>query len=72
MNKAEKIWEAFEGELCSPPTDDMREALAVAVRTIAYQYQYYQCCKDDEVEDMVIEANTLYDIARDLDKMEIL
>jgi len=30
-----QIWEAFKGELTSPPTDDMREALATAIRIVA-------------------------------------
>ena len=33
--RAEQIWEAFKCELTSPPTDDMREALATAIRTVA-------------------------------------
>ena len=33
--RAEQIWEAFKGELTSPPTDDMREALATAIRIVA-------------------------------------
>ena len=33
--RAEQIWEAFKCELTSPPTDDMREALATAIRVVA-------------------------------------
>ena len=33
--RSEQIWEAFKGELTSPPTDDMREALATAIRIVA-------------------------------------
>ena len=34
--RAEQIWEAFKGELIyRKPTDDMREALATAVRIVA-------------------------------------
>ena len=33
--RAEQVWEAFKGELTSPPTDDMREALATAIRIVA-------------------------------------
>lgn len=32
--KAQKIWDAFCGELTQEPTDDMREALATAIRII--------------------------------------
>ena len=33
--RAEQIWEAFKCELTSPPTEDMREALATAIRVVA-------------------------------------
>jgi hypothetical protein len=36
-NKAQTIWNAFCGELIVEPTDDMREALATAIREIADQ-----------------------------------
>jgi hypothetical protein len=32
--RAEQVWEAFCGELTQQPTDDMREALATAVRIV--------------------------------------
>ena len=34
-HRAEQVWEAFKDELTSPPTDDMREALATAIRIVA-------------------------------------
>lgn len=33
--RAQKIWDAFCGELTREPTDDMREALATAVNVVA-------------------------------------
>ena len=33
--RAEQIWEAFCGELTQEPTEDMREALATAIRIVA-------------------------------------
>jgi hypothetical protein len=33
--RAEQVWEAFKCELTSPPTEDMREALATAIRIVA-------------------------------------
>ena len=33
--RAEQIWEAFCMELTQEPTDDMREALATAIRIVA-------------------------------------
>lgn len=34
-DRAEQIWKAFCGELTQEPTDDMREALATAIRIVA-------------------------------------
>jgi hypothetical protein len=34
---AYKVWEAFKAELIVEPTDDMREALASAIREVADQ-----------------------------------
>jgi hypothetical protein len=67
-NKAQIIWNAFCGELIVEPTDDMREALATAVREIVNEHQYYQCCKDEGVEDMVVDARILYELAEELEK----
>jgi hypothetical protein len=33
--RAEQVWEAFKCELTQEPTDDMREALATAIRIVA-------------------------------------
>jgi hypothetical protein len=35
--QAQKIWEAFCGELIQEPTDDMKEALATTIRAAADQ-----------------------------------
>ena len=32
--RAQKIWEAFCGELTQPATDDMKEALATAIKEL--------------------------------------
>jgi hypothetical protein len=34
-NTAYQIWEAFKAELTQPATDDMKEALATAIRVIS-------------------------------------
>ena len=68
--RAQKIWEAFKGELIVEPTDDMKEALATAIREIANEYQYYQCCEEEGVEDFVVDARRLYDLADEMDTLE--
>jgi hypothetical protein len=37
---AYKVWEAFKGELIVEPTDDMKEALATAIREVADQLYF--------------------------------
>lgn len=37
---AYKVWEAFKAELIVEPTDDMREALATAIREVADQLHH--------------------------------
>ncbi len=33
--RAEQVWEAFKGELIVEPTEDMKQALATAIRVVA-------------------------------------
>jgi hypothetical protein len=63
---AQKIWEAFCGELTQPETDDMREALATSLREVANELQYYNT---SEGEDMILDAYKLYELA---DELEVL
>jgi hypothetical protein len=65
-NTAQKIWEAFCGELTQPETDDMREALVTSLREVANELQYYNT---SEGEDMILDAYKLYELA---DELEIL
>lgn len=66
-DQAKEIWDVFCGELTQAPTDDMREALSTAIRKMAEEFQYYQFCEDFGVEDFVIDARDLYDLAEELD-----
>ena len=66
--RAQKIWETFCRELIGEPTEDQKEALGSAIRAIANEFQYYQCCEEEGVEDMVIDACLLYDLAAELEE----
>ena len=61
---AQKIWEVFCGELTQEPTDDMREALATAIREIANELQYYNT---SEGVDMILDAYKLYELSDELE-----
>jgi hypothetical protein len=67
--QAREVWEAFCGELTQAPTDDMREALSTAIRKMAEEFQYYQFCQNFGVEDLVVDARDLYDLAEELDSL---
>lgn len=64
---AQKIWEAFCGELTQLPTDDVREALATSIREVANEFQYQNF---GEGEDMIIDARDLYDLSDELEVLE--
>ena len=61
---AQTIWKAFCGELTQEPTDDMREALATAIREVANELQYYNT---SEGEDMILDAYKLYELSDELE-----
>lgn len=70
-DKVLKIWKTFCRELIDGPTEDQAKALASAIREIALEFSYYQCCIDEGVSDMVIDMNTLYEIADELDDKDM-
>ena len=70
--RAQKIWEAFCGELIDngvKDSEDVRQGLSTAIREVANEFQYYQCCEDAGVEDIVVDACVLYDLANELEEL---
>jgi hypothetical protein len=67
-NRAQTIWKSFCGELTQEPTDDMREALATALRQVAHnnEVKYHQ---DARVVDVVFYADELYELADELETL---
>jgi formyltetrahydrofolate synthetase len=57
-DSAYKVWEAFKAELIVEPTDDMREALATAIRAVAEEIYH-----DPDV-------HFLYKLADEMDTLE--
>ena len=66
-NTTQKIWKAFVDELTQEPTDDMRKALATSIREVANELQYYNT---REVEDMILDAYKLYELAEELEALK--
>jgi hypothetical protein len=64
-HRAEQIWEAFKCELTSPPTEDMREALATAIRIVADRL----CTDVGEIE---CPVEVVMQISDELEELEAL
>jgi len=62
--QAQAIVDAFYGyhELVN-----CRVKIAAALREIVFQLQYYQCCEEEGVEDMVLDARAILDVADELE-----
>ena len=78
--KAQKIWDTYrEGysEALMTPVEsfstyldkDSRKIIASVLREVVIQLQYYQCCEDEGVEDMVIDARAVLDVADELEAL---
>jgi hypothetical protein len=44
-----------------------RGIAAVTLREVVVQLQYYQCCRDQDIEDMVLDARAILDVADELE-----
>jgi hypothetical protein len=74
---AQKIWDTYcEGysEALMTPVEsfstyldkDSRKIIASVLREVVSQLQYYQCCEDEGVVDMVLDARAILDVADEL------
>ena len=75
---AQKIWDTYcEGysEALMTPVEsfstyldkDSRKIIASVLREVVNQLQYYQCCEDEGVVDMVLDARAVLDVADELE-----
>jgi hypothetical protein len=69
--RAQQLREVARQALYSTPNDQECEVpIAVAViREIVNEFQYYQCCEDEGVEDMVVDARLLYELVDELEAL---
>ena len=44
-----------------------RVSIAAVLRALVIQLQYYQCCEDEGVEDMVLDARAILGVADELE-----
>jgi len=70
--RAQQLRETARQALYRTPNDQECEIpIAVAViRAIVNEHQYYQCCEEEGVEDMVVDARLLYDLADELEALK--
>ena len=73
--RAQRIMEAFYLTFADKRQDFIiqklnNDALAAAIREIVNEFQYYQCCEEEGVEDMVVDARVLYELANELEELE--
>ena len=41
--------------------------IAASLYELVVQLQYYQCCRDQDIEDMVLDARAILDVAEELE-----
>ena len=63
---AQKILDAFNGyhEMVN-----RRVKIAAALREVVFQLQYYQCCEEEGVVDMVLDSRAILDVADELEAL---
>ena len=64
--RAKKIMRAYEAE---DTYNFPKDGVVAVIREIVNEFQYYQCCEDEGVEDMVVDARLLYDLADELEAL---
>jgi hypothetical protein len=65
--RAKKIMEAYEAE---DTYNFPKDGVVAAIRAIVNEHQYYQCCRDQDIEDMVVDARLLYELADELEALK--
>jgi len=67
--RAKRIYRAWEDKWVESNKFSNHEelSLAAAIREIVNEFQYYQCCEDEE--DMVVDAWVLYALADELENL---
>jgi hypothetical protein len=75
---AQTIWDTYVvgySEALMTPVEDFatyldknsRKIIASILREVVDQLQYYQCCRDQDIEDMVVDARAILDVADELE-----
>jgi hypothetical protein len=68
--RAQKIVDATMEFTLRPQQGDRARVIAAAIREIVNEHQYYQFCDEAGVEDMVVDARLLYELADELEALK--
>jgi hypothetical protein len=68
--RAQKIVDATMELTLRPQQGDRARVIAAAIREIVNEHQYYQFCEEAGVEDMVVDARLLYELADELEALK--
>jgi len=70
--RAKRIYRAWEDKWVESNKFPNHEELSLAagIREIVNEFQYYQCCEEEGVEDMVVDARVLYELADELEELK--
>jgi hypothetical protein len=65
--RAQKVWEAFKGELIVNPTEDMKEALVTAIKELVSQCQYDNADWQAPDDEMIMDVKGVIMLANELE-----
>ena len=64
--RAKNIMRAYEAE---DTYNFPKDGVVAVIRAFVNEHQYYQCCEEEGVEDMVVDARLLYELADELEAL---
>jgi len=67
--RAEKIVNATLEHSLRPKRGGRAKVIAVALREVVDLLQYYQFCEEEGVEDMVLDARAILDVADEVEAL---
>ena len=70
--RARKLREEARQALYSTPNDQECEVpiMVATLRALVNEHQYYQCCEETGVEDMVVDARLIYELCDELEALK--
>ena len=70
--RAQRIVDATMDLTLRPQRGDRAKVIAAAIRALVNEHQYYQCCEEEGVEDMVVDARLIYELCDELEALDEL